>query len=266
MVWKMSFDIRYRSYIFKHSLTEKPEMDDPLFSEHFHTSYELLHFVSGDAELLLQHTRYSIHPRSLLVIKPGEYHNIVFHSTAPYERYVIRVSPDNLHRNLSSLLSKTKSVYSIADTPLEEEFLRMDRHLELLRPEAQVNACIGSMDLILSYLISSEDLIRQADFVNETSKRILDYIDTHLGEIRTVDDLALGLHMSRSALYRVFSSQFHTPIISYIRTQQCLLAQEYIREGMPAQEAAERLGFTHYSSFYREYTRVFHVSPNKHKP
>ena len=47
MVWKMSFDIRYRSYIFKHSLTEKPEMDDPLFSEHFHTSAVMPSFCSS---------------------------------------------------------------------------------------------------------------------------------------------------------------------------------------------------------------------------
>ncbi len=258
----MDFDIRYRSYVFKHTTSEKPSTDDAIFAEHFHTSYEILYFVRGEADLLLQHTRYSIEPRSLLVIKPGEYHNIVFRSQKPYERYVIRITPASLHQDMPSLLARTKSVYSIAGTPLEEEFLRMDKHLSLLRPETQFNACIGSLILILSYLVSSENLIRPADYINETSKRIIDYIGVHISEIHSVDDLSRGLHLSKSSLYRIFSAQFNTPILSYVRTQQCLLAQQYMLEGMSATEAAERLGFAHYSSFYREYRRVFNASPS----
>ena len=258
----MEFDIRYHSYVFKHSCSETPDTSQERFREHYHTSYEFLFFVNGDAELMLQDTRYSIRPGTLIVIKPGEYHHIVFRSEAPYERYVIRVSPMNLHHSLSPLLSRTKSVYSISGTPLEEEFLRMDRHLKILQPEAHVSACIGSMELILSYLISSEKLTQQADFVNQDSRRILEYIDTHLPEVHSTEDLSHGLHMSRSALYRVFSMQLDIPLMAYVRTKQCLLARDYLMDGVPATEVASMLGFTHYSSFYREYCKVFQAAPN----
>ncbi|MBQ6036317.1 MAG: helix-turn-helix transcriptional regulator [Lachnospiraceae bacterium] len=262
----MEFDIRYRSYTFKHSYSEKPDTSQERFKEHFHTSYELLYFVKGDADLMMQHTRYKIKPGSMLVIKPGEYHNIIFHSEAPYERYVIRVSPVNLHRNMPILLERTKSVYYIAGTPLEEEFLRMDRHLSTLHPDAHVNACIGSMDLILSYLISSEELTQDAAVVDVESKRILDYIDAHLAEVHSLEDLARGLSMSKSTLYRVFSRQLDTPLMTYVRTQQCILARNFLMEGIPAIEVASRLGFSHYSSFYRSYREVFHEAPTvKHR-
>ena len=259
----MEFDVRYRSYTFKHSYSEKPDTSQERFREHYHTSYELLYFVEGDADLMLQHKRYNIKPGSMLVIKPGEYHNIVFRSEAPYDRYVIRVSPLNLHRGMPELLQRTRTVYYIAGTPLAEEFERMDRHIARLQPEAYVNACIGSMDLILSYLISSEDLIRHADYVNDDSKRILDYIDAHLAEIHTVGDLSDGLHMSKSSLYRTFSAQLTTPLMNYVRTQKCLLAQRYLSEGVAAGEVAERLGFEHYSSFYRSYFEVFGSPPSR---
>ena len=260
----MEFDIRYRSYTFKHSYSEKPDMSQERFREHFHTSYELLYFMRGDADIMLQHTRYSIRPRSLLVIKPGEYHNIVFHSEAPYERYVIRVSPDNLHHGLAAILPRLESVYYIADTMIEEEFLRMDRHLSVVRKDAQVSACIGSMDLIFAYLISSETLIQDADYINEEIKKVLDYIDGHLAEIHCIDDLAAGLHLSRSSIYRLFATQLHTPIMTYIRTQQCLLARKYLAEGMPSADVALRLGFAHYSSFFRNYREVFHATPSEY--
>ncbi|MBQ5960155.1 MAG: helix-turn-helix transcriptional regulator [Firmicutes bacterium] len=261
----MEFDIRYRSYVFKHSCTDQPDLSQEHFPPHFHTAYELLFFVRGDAYLALQHTQYSIRPGSLLVIKPGEYHNIVFRSEAPYERYVIRVNPISLRRGMAELLSRTQSVYYIAGTPLEEEFYRMDSHLSFLQENTHVNACIGSMDLILSYLINSDSLIQHADYINNDSKRVLDYIDTHLVEVHSIDDLVRGLHMSKSALYRIFSMQLETPPMNYVRTQQCLLAHNLLAEGVPATEVSARLGFSHYSSFYRSYQQVFHASPSEKK-
>lgn len=259
----MEFDIRYRSYVFKHTYTDKPDLSQDRFPPHFHTAYELLYFVSGDAFLALQHTQYSIRPGSLLVIKPGEYHNIVFRSQAPYERYVIRMSPVSLRRGMADLLSRTQSVYYIAGTPLEEEFLRMDSHLAFLRENTHVNACIGSMDLILSYLINSDSLIQRADYIDKDSKRVLDYIDSHLADVHSIDDLVRGLHMSKSAIYRIFSTQLDTPPMNYIRTQQCLVARNLLAEGVSATEVSARLGFSYYSSFYRSYQQVFHAPPSE---
>ena len=92
---------------------------------------------------------------------------------------------------------------------------------------------------------------------------LLEYIDSHLSEIHSAEDLSRGLHMSKSVLYRLFSLQLDTPLMTYVRTQQCLLARRYLMEGVPATDVAMRLGFAHYSSFYREYCKIFHASPAK---
>ena len=261
----MEFDIRYRSYTFKHSYSATPDMDEERFKEHYHTSYEILYLVQGDADLLLQNTRYTIKPGSLLIIKPGEYHNILFRSDAPYERYVIRIDPMNLHRNMPRLLSHTKSVYNISGTPIEYEFRQMDQHIASVHPDVRVDACLGSLYLILSYLTSSDNLIQQADYVNEDFRQILDYIDSHIAEIHSTEDLTNGMHMSESTLYRFFSMQMKIPVMTYIRTQKCLLARNYLLEGVSPTEVSTRLGFTHYSSFYRDYQQIFHTSPGNNR-
>ena len=257
----MEFDIRYQEYTFKHSFSEHPDTSQDRFQEHYHTSYELLYFVSGDADFHLQDMLYKIKPGSLLIAKPGEYHNIVFHSASPYDRYVIRFSPLAIPSFMIRQLEKTRSVYYIQGTPLAEEFVRMDKHMQYLHPDTRVFACIGSITLILSYLISSSELIQQADYINEDSKRILMYIESHLNEIHSVEELSGALHMSRSTIYRLFSRQLNTSLMAYIRTQKCLLARTLLAEGASATEVASRLGFNHYSSFYRDYVKIFHESP-----
>ena len=121
---------------------------------------------------------------------------------------------------------------------------------------------ISSLNIILAYLISSDELIQQADLVNEELMPIIDYISNHLTEIQSVDDIAKALHLSKSSVYKIFHEQFDTPIMSYVRTQKIMLAKTMINEGIPATEVSLRLGFNHYSSFYRDYYKIFNESPS----
>ena len=265
----MTFDVRYRDFTFKHSYSAKPDLSEERFREHYHTTYELLCFVEGDADFMLQHRRYKIRPGSLLIAKPGEYHNIVFRSDSPYERYVLRFSPLAIYPYVRSQLEKTESVYFIENTPLAQDFRLMDGHVSYVHEDMRVSVCIGSMNIINAYLISAQDLIQKADYVNQDLRSIVRYIDAHLAQIHSVDDITDALHMSKSSVYKVFSSEFDTPIMSYVRTQKCMVARNLLSEGASATDVAERLGFNHYSSFYRDYTHVFGTPPSSigsHKP
>lgn len=257
----MEFDVKYRDYTFKHSYSPKPDMNAERFRAHYHTSYEMLYFVKGNADFMLQNTRYSIRPGSLLIARPGEYHNIVFRSDDPYDRYVIRFDPVSIHHHVRRRLEQADSVYFIGDSDVAALFYAMDEILSVVYSDMQLSACIGSLHIIIAYLVSSLDLVQKADYVNDESRKIAEYIERHLPEINSADDLTAALHMSKSALYKTFSAQFDTPIMSYIRTQKCMAARRLMIDGVPAKDAAERLGFHHYSSFYRDYQHVFHESP-----
>lgn len=258
----MDFDIRFQDYTFKHTYSPSPEIDTERFKEHYHTTYELLYFVRGDADFMLEHTLYKIKPGTLLIAKPGEYHNIVFKSQQPYERYVIRFDAQSLYPYVRRQLEKAESVYYIEGTPLAVEFRRMDEHVSAVHEDLRLSACIGTLNILIAYLVSSHDLIQKADYISEDSKRIIEYIDAHLSEIHSADDLAAALHMSKSTIYKIFSKQFSNSLMSYIRTQKCMAARNLISEGVPTMEVSNRLGFNHYSSFYRDYHKVFNRSPS----
>lgn len=258
----MDFDIRFRDYTFKHTYSPCPEIDTERFKEHYHTTYELLYFAQGNADFMLEHTLYKVKPGTLLIAKPGEYHNIVFKSQQPYDRYVVRFDAQSIYPYVRRQLEKAESVYYIEGTPLVAEFHRMDEHVSAVHEDLRLTACIGSLNILIAYLVSSQNLIQKADYINEDSKRIVEYIDAHLPEIHSADDLAAALHMSKSTIYKIFSRQFSTSLMSYIRTQKCMAARNLISEGVSAMEVSNRLGFNHYSSFYRDYQKIFSKSPS----
>lgn len=259
----MEFDIRNKDYIFKHSRSECPDLSEERYKEHYHTELEILYFVSGDAQYMLNHTLYNIKPGSLLIAKPGEYHNIVFKSAQPYERYVIRFNLSAIHPSIVNLLQKAKSVYYIANSPAAEEFYHMDAYIPSLHPDMQLYACIGSLHILTACLASSDELIQTADYVDLECMKIVNYIDQNLAEIQSIEDLVSALHMSKSTIYNIIRNQLHVPVMTYIRTQKCIAAKALIEQGFKASEVSERMGFQHYSSFYRDYRKIFRESPGK---
>lgn len=261
----MEFDIRSHDYTFKHSFSAVPDLSSERFKEHYHTSYEFLYFVQGDADFMVKHTHYKIRPGSLLIAKPGEYHNIIFHSTEPYDRYVIRFVPHALSPDVRKHLGKLDAVYYIDGTPLANEFCRMDKLMTSIHHEVCLSACIGSTNIIISLLISSQNLIQQADYINEESRKIVEYIDSHLADIHSAQDIASALHMSKSSIYKVFTEQFHTSLMYYVRIQKCVAAKSLLEDGIPAIDVSNRLGFNNYSSFYRNYVQVFGTPPSAGK-
>ena len=261
----MDFEVRNQDLTFKHTYSEKPDLSEARFKEHFHTTYELLYFVRGNADYMVEHRLYNIKPGSLLIAKPGEYHNIVFRSDEPYERYVLRFPSVSIYPYVRRQLEKTNTVYYIEGTMLADAFTDMDKHIMSVQKDLRVALCYGVLNVITAHLISSQDLIRHADYVNEEAHTVVKFIEENLPEIHSAEEIARALHMSKSALYKIFTRQFKTPIMTYVRTQKCMLARDLIHDGMSATEAAEHLGFAHYSSFYRDYVQVFGSAPTERR-
>ena len=259
----MYYDYRNGSVLFKHSFDEKPSILHESFREHYHTAYEVLYFLRGDAEFIIQHSSYALPSHSLLVIKPGEYHNLIMHTRQPYERIVIRFEETDLPPALRERLPSIRNVYRIKNTPVSRELLRIDEYVQEADRDILPALLVGQLHVILSFLCCcrQENSVVE-NRVNAEMRKTIDFIGSHLENIQSIDDICAGMHTSRSSLQKMFSSQLESPVMSYVRTQQCIAANELILEGMSASDAACRFGFEHYSTFYRAYTKVFHRPPS----
>lgn len=258
----MRYDVRNECYTFKHVTDDAPVLSRERYREHYHTVYELLYFLDGDADFSIQHTLYHLKPHCLLVVRPGEMHNLVPRSEKRYERIVLRFDSIRISPEIHEGLSRLEKVYDIRGTYLSEEFLRLDRHYQEVDEEYRLTALLGSLHLILSHLCSGKAESVRADYVNENLARTMAYVHDNIAAVQTMEDICDAMHLSPTTLKRVFQETFQMPVMTYIRAQKCMLARDLMRAGASAQEAGLRCGFEYYSTFYRAYMKVFGHAPS----
>jgi AraC-like DNA-binding protein len=257
----MGFDIRKGSYLFKHSIDLEPDNNRENFREHYHPSYELLYFIKGKADFTLRQQIYHLQHHSLLLIKPGDYHNIIIKEIIPYERMVIRFAPNDIPADLNTKLSASSNVFAIQNTLLERELLHLDKYADIQDASVKEDIFFAELKIILCLLTTSDNLRKKEDKINTSVARIIECIDSNLVNIQTIEDIASKLRMSPSTINKVFIKHMQTPVMSYVRTQKCMMAKNLMISGVPANEAALQAGFEYYSTFYRAYKNVFGFAP-----
>jgi len=257
----MEFDLRSQGLTFKHEISINPKYGNDSFADHYHTVYELLYIISGDADLVVEHTEFHIKPYSLLVIRPGTTHHIVLKSSTTYDRVVIRFDEKNISEGLRKNLDQLNNVYYIKNAPIADLFEQLDHSMDYLDKQHQLNACLAHLELILSYLYASEKYTQAADNVNEPLELLLKHIDKNLTNIHTINDLCDELHMSRSSIHKIFNKYSGMSIMNYIRTRKIFLAHKLLNSGMNATKVYTKCGFNDYSTFYRAYKNIFNEAP-----
>jgi AraC-like DNA-binding protein len=84
---------------------------------------------------------------------------------------------------------------------------------------------------------------------------VIGYINEHLEENLSLDELSRRFFVSKYHLCRAFRKYMGTTFLSYLTTKRVAMAQRLIEEGEAATEVAYRVGFRDYSSFYRAYRK-----------
>ena len=73
---------------------------------HCHDSYEILFVADGKGRYLIEGAEFSLRPRTLVLIKPFEYHCVEINADSNYERYVIHFSNNSVVKEVISNLEK----------------------------------------------------------------------------------------------------------------------------------------------------------------
>ena len=107
-----------------------------------------------------------------------------------------------------------------------------------------------------SHVISEKDEFLQA---------VILYIDQHLHEKISLEELARHTSKSKSSFCHLFEEKMKISPKQYILQKKLALASKLISEDVPPTLAAMQVGYEHYSNFYRIYCKQFGTSPTKRK-
>jgi AraC-like DNA-binding protein len=247
------------------------------FSYHYHDFHKILILVSGDVTYCVEGRSYDLLPGDIVLVNAGEVHRPIIKSGNDYERIIIYVSPDFL------------SQYQEKDNDLTrclKQAAAEQSHVLRFHPSAasRLDAAIHAMDSSLSDTDYASELYQQLlflefmlqlnraaiqnriEFIPNSAadtkiSAVLDYLEEHLTEDISIDDLSSKFYLSRYYLMHSFKEQTGYTIGGYLSTKRLLLSRRLISEGTPITEVCYSCGFKNYSTFSRAYKKSFGESP-----
>ncbi len=238
--------------------------DQSLFPRHIHNEYEVFYFCEGDADYVVGSALYHMNRRDLLVIQPGDYHYLRLRSDAPYDRFFVHFTREELGLPAGTVLET--GMFHIARDSMIHRFFETWAESKAVLPakelEAFVRAGVAMLLLLLKHQLQQQILPAEE---NPVLKQILQYIDQHPEQAITAEQLAERFFVSTSWIVHIFRRYLGISLMQYIRKRRILYAQSMILAGTAPTDVAVRCQFENYATFYRQYKAVLGHSPNEDK-
>ena len=268
------FEYREGDVWVHHTLDEIPNTEN--LTIHAHTGYELYYFLRGEGYYTVEGNHYLLTPGTILLIRDGETHMPHIRPTQPYERIAVHFPADYLAGEDAALTALFQNRPLGVNNCYPPETADMDYlRATLLRLCTPANT--HAERHIRAYLIPvlyelAEHRGKNAHLTPPPARphdplviEIIDFINSHLTEEFSLEDLSQRFFFSKSHINKVFRAETGSSVWDYVVVKRLLYARSLLHSGITAAGAAARSGFSDYSSFYRLYRRRFGVSPTKDK-
>lgn len=251
------------------------------YTYHYHDFHKILILLSGEVTYCIEGRNYNLRPNDIILVNSGEVHKPILRSNIPYERMIIYISPDYLseYRDEGNDLSlcfhqamarqsHVLRLHSSRNGKLGSAIRELDRSLQ---DEDYANELYHRI-LFLEFMIqlNRAALHNHIEFIgdstsNEKILAILDYLNEHLTDDITIDELSARFFLSRYYLMHTFKEQTGYTIGSYLTTKRLFLARDLIARGTPLTDVCYNCGFHNYSTFSRAYKKNFGESPREYR-
>ena len=245
---------------------------------HFHEFDKVVLLLAGRVDYLVEGRSYALKPWDVLLVRHHTIHKAVIDRTQPYERIIIYLDGKYFGRSMPD--ARLMGSFDQADrsgqhllTPSDaqrQELQQVLRAYESSAGDEGVGASALRETFIIQLLIHISRMTASAAPSRESQydpkiQQVLSYINEHLHEELTVDQLADLAYLSKYHFMRLFKAQTGSTVHAYVRQKRLLHAARLIREGVSVGKAAADSGFGDYSAFHRAFRESFGISPGSLK-
>lgn len=268
-----SWQLFVKEHHYHLSTMEISKVDNQKFQLHWHNEYEVLLFLEGDANYVVEEKTYPLKPYDIILIRKHEMHRVYFNTPTRYNRAVLMVSPSFFQHHHcpdfeAQFLDTAPKVNNkipgeiVRSSGLYDAFMRYERYSK--NPDVPADSPLLSAIVIeILYLLNRNTQFSKSKPVNKSIAPILIYLNNNFTEDLSLDTLANMFYLSKGYLCRAFHQATGLTVHEYIRRKRLALAHDLRASGMNLTEAAGAAGFHDYSSFYRSYVKEYGFSPRK---
>lgn len=268
----------------KFEIMEKFGVPTGAMEIHHHNFYELLYIVEGEFACLIDNTTYFLKKGDFFLIDRNRMHHYQYvekkHDNT--KRILLWITKEFLDE-LSGSETDLTACFSLEGAPayhfpLHHEDKLADYLFQIMFGVSSTEGVDAQQMLIeKSYLtlffVYLNRLCARQRFriseeetsINEAMKKVFDYIDSHIAEPVTMEELTELTGMNRYQLMRTFRAATGMTAHDFIIKKRLVRACEEIWKGCPISDVYRSCGFADYSSFFRNFKKVYDMSPREFK-
>lgn len=251
---------------FTHNINELPDNNDFILHDHDNV-YEIVLFLSGDAEFYVEGNVYRLKPYDIVITRPFEMHHIQCLSKKPYERIILYITPEYFEKNRCTefediLLNRPMGTGNLIPSDIVKDILLNPiNRISVYIHEGSLTAANGVVIEFLYLLNGTKSAISPSKSRDKRISNIIMYINEHLSEQITLDFLSEKFFINKYHLCKIFKKNTGYTINQYINHKRILLVRELHANGQSLLEASTNAGFNNYSHFYRLYVKKTGMTP-----
>jgi AraC-like DNA-binding protein len=266
-----------------HTFHYSTQMSGPVkqVKEHNHKVYHIVLYTSGENYFLLKGKKVLSRPGTLVITKPGEYHDFspLERGLTAYHEITFSFGEQMIYeKSFSEILTYFSGrEYSMTPSTLLLSTRRLrwaDIIFETLKTELKDHQK-------KSWFKIKKNILELFDFIGEefpSLRRreerksedplyfIKDYMETNYSEINSLHQLADRAGMTPEHFCRKFRALFHTSPMVYRRQLQVSASETLLKNtGMLCKEIAFYLGFSDVYSFSKAFKKEKGMSPSEYR-
>ena len=257
--------VNFKCGRFECALREGTHKEGRIFENHCHPEYELIAVLEGSVSVVAEGSKIELGYGEAAIIPPFCYHSIYTDGKSNYKRITALFGsgmiPPEIYGDFT-LKSESTFVASHSSLgPMLDLLRRTMMESELAKYESFLAGCLVQLLYVYTYKESRSYEVNTDPRV----RSVTEYIDSHLCEKITLDQLSEHLFVSKSTLCHIFREEMKISVKQYVLQKKLAYAARLIGEGASASSAAESIGYDNYANFYKVYKKTFGASPRRVK-
>lgn len=250
-------------------------------SMHTHEHYELYFFLEGDLDYEIAGKNYDLKPGDFMLIPPGLIHQPQIHSmNIPYRRMILWISREYFEGLCQSSKDysygfqyvKEKKSYHfrpdfITSREIQGRLLELLEEMNAVRPFRELYCDLKVAFLLTMMNRAVYELVNKVtpSYENALYLSICDYINNHLQEELSLENIAAFFFVSKYHIAHVFKENMGISVHQYILKKRLQAARTGIVSGIPIGQVGQELGFADYTSFFRAFKKEYEISPKEYR-
>ena len=241
---------------------------------HYHTFHKIIILLAGKAGYAIEGERYDLTPGDFVLVGRGSIHRPEVEEDAFYERMILYISPAYL-ASLGTEDCDLEACFRQAQTDFR--YVYRDEGDSRVRPLFQAlaetvrqggyGAALLAQAQFTELMVEVNRVVRGGHRVGAAggdSKvvSLLQYLNLHLADPLTIDELAARFYISKYHMMRRFRQETGYSVHGYLTEKRLLLARQLLGQGCTPAEAAAQAGYQDYSTFSRAYKKQFGHGPS----